>query len=311
MPAFGLDEETVRTLNPRALFVRMPAFGLDGPWRDRAGFAMTVEQVSGLAWVTGYEDMPLVVRGACDPLGSAHAVFAIGLALEERNRTGLGQVVEIALVEPALAVAWKEFAGHFTAVPRDATATLASALPELMAGNRADAGAIQKLTTRIERLQAIYADSNKELLADLREPPAYLWPMASIVAERSGYRQAVTLNRALYLAQTGEIGTARVMLAGLNASVEDPDVLATIYYMLGRLQFELFRATPEVEYYMQSIQYLRQSLVADPGLQLAQRLLDFLLSLPQAETAPQSPDGRPETPSEGEGAAVSAEKRIF
>jgi hypothetical protein len=222
--------------------------------------------------------------------------------------------------EPALAVAWKEFAGHFTAVPRDATATLASALPELMAGNRADAGAIQKLTTRIERLQAIYADSNKELLADLREPPAYLWPMASIVAERSGYRQvaersgyrqAVTLNRALYLAQTGEIGTARVMLAGLNASVEDPDVLATIYYMLGRLQFELFRATPEVEYYMQSIQYLRQSLVADPGLQLAQRLLDFLLSLPQAETAPQSPDGRPETPSEGEGAAISAEKRIF
>ena len=213
--------------------------------------------------------------------------------------------------EPALAVAWKEFAGHFTAVPRDATATLATALPELMAGNRADAGAIQKLTTRIERLQAIYADSNKDLLADLREPPAYLWPMASIVAERSGYRQAVTLNRALYLAQTGEIGTARVMLAGLNASVEDPDVLATIYYMLGRLQFELFRATPEVEYYMQSIQYLRQSLVADPGLQLAQRLLDFLLSLPQAETAPQSPDGRPETPSEGEGAAISAEKRIF
>ena len=214
-------------------------------------------------------------------------------------------------VEPALAVAWKEFAGHFTAVPRDATATLASALPELMAGNRADAGAIQKLTTRIERLQAIYADSNKDLLADLREPPAYLWPMASIVAERSSYRQAVTLNRALYLAQTGEIGTARVMLAGLNASVEDPDVLATIYYMLGRLQFDLFRATPEVEYYMQSIQYLRQSLVADPSLQLAQRLLDFLLSLPQTETAPQSPDGRPETPSEGEGAAISAEKRIF
>ena len=105
MPAFGLDEETVKVLNPRLIFVRMPAFGLDGPWRDRAGFAMTVEQVSGLAWLTGYEDMPLVVRGACDPLGSAHTVFAIGLALEERRRTGRGQVVEVALVEPALAVA--------------------------------------------------------------------------------------------------------------------------------------------------------------------------------------------------------------
>jgi crotonobetainyl-CoA:carnitine CoA-transferase CaiB-like acyl-CoA transferase len=105
MPAFGLDHETVKALNPRILFVRMPAFGLDGPWRDRAGFAMTVEQVSGLAWVTGYQDMPLVVRGACDPLGSAHTVFAIGMALEERRRTGRGQLVEVALVEPALAVA--------------------------------------------------------------------------------------------------------------------------------------------------------------------------------------------------------------
>lgn len=105
MPGFGLDAERVKALNSRAIYVRMPAFGLDGPWRDRAGFAMTVEQVSGLAWVTGYEDLPMVVRGVCDPLGSAHAVFALGLALEERERTGLGQVVEVALVEPALAVA--------------------------------------------------------------------------------------------------------------------------------------------------------------------------------------------------------------
>lgn len=105
MPGFGLDAETVRSLNPQALYVRMPAFGLDGPWKDRAGFAMTVEQVTGLAWVTGYEDLPLVMRGVCDPLGSTHAVFALGLALEERRRTGLGQVVEVALVEPALAVA--------------------------------------------------------------------------------------------------------------------------------------------------------------------------------------------------------------
>ena len=105
MPAFGIDAAKVKALNPRAIFVRMPAFGLDGPWKDRPGFAMTVEQVSGLAWATGYEDLPLVVRGVCDPLGSAHALFALSLALEERERTGFGQVVEVALVEPALAVA--------------------------------------------------------------------------------------------------------------------------------------------------------------------------------------------------------------
>ncbi len=105
MPGFGLDWETMKRLNPRLISVRMPAFGLDGPWRDRLGFAMTIEQVSGLAWLTGYEDLPLVIRGSCDPLGSVHAVFALGLALEERERTGRGQVVEVPLVEPALNIA--------------------------------------------------------------------------------------------------------------------------------------------------------------------------------------------------------------
>ncbi|MEZ4331159.1 MAG: CoA transferase [Myxococcota bacterium] len=105
MPSFGLDWETMRKINPRLISVRMPAFGLDGPWRDRLGFAMTIEQVSGLAWLTGYDDLPLVVRGVCDPLGSVHAVFAIGLALAERERTGRGRQVEVPLVEPALNIA--------------------------------------------------------------------------------------------------------------------------------------------------------------------------------------------------------------
>ena len=64
-----------------------------------------LEQVSGLAWLTGYEDLPLVVRGVCDPIGSAHALFALSMALDERRRTGHGQVVEVALVEPACAIA--------------------------------------------------------------------------------------------------------------------------------------------------------------------------------------------------------------
>jgi crotonobetainyl-CoA:carnitine CoA-transferase CaiB-like acyl-CoA transferase len=99
---FGLGWETIHALNPKAVLVRMPAFGLDGPWRDRTGFAMTIEQASGLAWMTGYEDLPLVVRGACDPIGGMHAVFALLLALEERERSGEGSLVEVPLLETAL-----------------------------------------------------------------------------------------------------------------------------------------------------------------------------------------------------------------
>jgi crotonobetainyl-CoA:carnitine CoA-transferase CaiB-like acyl-CoA transferase len=112
MEHFGLGWETIRALNPRAILLRMPAFGLSGPWRDRAGFAMTVEQASGLAWITGYDDLPLVLRGACDPVGGMHAVFALLLALEERRRTGRGQLVELPLVEAALNVAAEQVIEH-------------------------------------------------------------------------------------------------------------------------------------------------------------------------------------------------------
>jgi crotonobetainyl-CoA:carnitine CoA-transferase CaiB-like acyl-CoA transferase len=103
---FGLDFDALRARNPRLVMVRMPAFGLDGPWRDRTGFAQTMEAVSGLAWRTGFEDdLPTLVLGACDPLAGAHAVFATLLALEARAQIGEGMLVESVMVESALNVA--------------------------------------------------------------------------------------------------------------------------------------------------------------------------------------------------------------
>ncbi|WP_419917869.1 CaiB/BaiF CoA transferase family protein [Candidatus Poriferisocius sp.] len=100
---FGLGWDEVHRLNPDAIMVRMPAFGLDGPWRDRTGFAMTIEQASGLAFLTGDPDgPPLVPRGICDQLGGMHAVFATLLALEHRAQTGEGQLVEVPLIEAGL-----------------------------------------------------------------------------------------------------------------------------------------------------------------------------------------------------------------
>ena len=121
MDHFGLSWEALHARNPRLVMVRMPAWGLDGPWRDRVGFAPNVEQVSGLAWLTGYEDLPLVVRGACDPFGGMHAAFATLLALEHRNHSGEGQLVELPLVEPALNAAAEqviEWTKHGVLLPR-------------------------------------------------------------------------------------------------------------------------------------------------------------------------------------------------
>jgi crotonobetainyl-CoA:carnitine CoA-transferase CaiB-like acyl-CoA transferase len=102
----GLSEADLRQAQSDIVILRMPAFGLDGPWRDRGGFAMTVEQNSGLAWLTGFSDEgPLVPRGVCDVLGGLHAIVALLAALEHRADTGEGLLVEVPLAEAALNIA--------------------------------------------------------------------------------------------------------------------------------------------------------------------------------------------------------------
>jgi crotonobetainyl-CoA:carnitine CoA-transferase CaiB-like acyl-CoA transferase len=103
LDSFGVTWEAVHARNPKAIMVRMPSFGLDGPWRDRTGFAQTMEQVSGMAWLSGFADEPPVIpRGACDPLAGMHATVAFLAALAERERTGAGRFIEVSMVEAAL-----------------------------------------------------------------------------------------------------------------------------------------------------------------------------------------------------------------
>jgi crotonobetainyl-CoA:carnitine CoA-transferase CaiB-like acyl-CoA transferase len=100
---FGLGWDAVHDLSPRTILVRMPAFGLDGPWRDNVGFAQTMEQVSGMAWITGHvDDQPRIPQGPCDPLAGMNAAFAALVALAERDVTGEGSLVEVPMVEGAL-----------------------------------------------------------------------------------------------------------------------------------------------------------------------------------------------------------------
>ena len=52
----GLDFDAVRAIRPDVVMVRMPGFGLDGPWRDNPAFAFVIEDASGLTWLTGHPD---------------------------------------------------------------------------------------------------------------------------------------------------------------------------------------------------------------------------------------------------------------
>lgn len=123
MEKFGLDWETVHALNPRTIMVRMPAFGLSGPWRDHVGFAQTMEQITGLAWLTGFaDDQPRIQRGPCDPLAGMHAAFATLVALARRDDTDRGSFIECPMVEGALNAAAEqivEYSAYGNILQRD------------------------------------------------------------------------------------------------------------------------------------------------------------------------------------------------
>jgi crotonobetainyl-CoA:carnitine CoA-transferase CaiB-like acyl-CoA transferase len=93
------------TINPDVIMVRMPGFGLEGPWRDYVGWALNIEQLSGMSSTTGYPDgPPCNLQGPADPIAGVHAAVALLAALEHRARTGEGQLIEVAQVEVGAAV---------------------------------------------------------------------------------------------------------------------------------------------------------------------------------------------------------------
>jgi crotonobetainyl-CoA:carnitine CoA-transferase CaiB-like acyl-CoA transferase len=131
LEAFDLGWDVIHATNPRAVMVRMPAFGLTGPWRDRPGFAQTMEQITGLAWLTGFaDDQPRIQRGPCDPNGGLHAAFGALVGLERRDRTGIGCLVEAPMFEAALNVAAEpvlEWTAYGNRIVRDGNRSPAAA----------------------------------------------------------------------------------------------------------------------------------------------------------------------------------------
>jgi crotonobetainyl-CoA:carnitine CoA-transferase CaiB-like acyl-CoA transferase len=102
----GLDFAAVQALRPDAILLRMPGFGLDGPWRDNPAFAYVIEAASGVSWLTGYPDRnPYEPYSVGDPNAGVHALNALLLALEFRRRTGRGTLIEASMVDAALNIA--------------------------------------------------------------------------------------------------------------------------------------------------------------------------------------------------------------
>jgi crotonobetainyl-CoA:carnitine CoA-transferase CaiB-like acyl-CoA transferase len=109
----GVDYEALRRERPDLVMLRMPGFGLDGPWRDSAAFAFVIEDASGLTWLTGHPDLlPFEPYTVGDPNAGLHALYGLLLALEHRQKTGQGGLVEAAMVDAALNVTAEQVIEH-------------------------------------------------------------------------------------------------------------------------------------------------------------------------------------------------------
>ncbi len=109
----GLDADAVRAIRPDVVLVRMPGFGLDGPWRDDPAFAFVIEDAAGLTWMTGHRDQnPVSPYCVGDSNAGTHALYGLLVALEHRRRTGEGVVVEASRVDAALNVAAEQIVEH-------------------------------------------------------------------------------------------------------------------------------------------------------------------------------------------------------
>jgi formyl-CoA transferase len=101
MEAWGLGPEALLALNPRLIMLRISGYGQTGPYRDKPGFGVVAEAMSGLRHLTAEPGRIPVRVGVSigDTLASLHGVIGILMALHERHRSGLGQVIDVALYE--------------------------------------------------------------------------------------------------------------------------------------------------------------------------------------------------------------------
>jgi formyl-CoA transferase len=101
LEGYGLAPENLMARNPRLIVLRISGFGQTGPYRDKPGFGVVAEAMGGLRHLTAEPGRTPVRVGVSigDTLAGLHGVIGVLTALHERQRSGLGQIVDVALYE--------------------------------------------------------------------------------------------------------------------------------------------------------------------------------------------------------------------
>jgi crotonobetainyl-CoA:carnitine CoA-transferase CaiB-like acyl-CoA transferase len=101
MEKLGFGYEEVKKINPRLVYASISGFGQYGPYRDRPGYDIIGQAMGGLMSTTGWPDSPPTRTGTAmaDILAGLNCAIGILAALKGRERTGMGERIDVALVD--------------------------------------------------------------------------------------------------------------------------------------------------------------------------------------------------------------------
>jgi len=120
----GIGWEVLREINPRLIMLRMPAFALDGDYKNYRAFGLHVEAMVGHTHLRGYDDIGPEFIGetlSSDGISGVQGALAVAMALRHREQTGEGQLIELPLTEGFIPT-FGEFIFDYTMNDRDTPA---------------------------------------------------------------------------------------------------------------------------------------------------------------------------------------------
>lgn len=106
MDKLGLGYKTLKAINPRIIFAESSGFGQYGPLKDRAAYDVIAQAMGGICSITGYPDgLPIKVGPAiADNYTGTYLTLGIVMALYSREKTGLGQRVDVAMLDTIFSI---------------------------------------------------------------------------------------------------------------------------------------------------------------------------------------------------------------
>jgi crotonobetainyl-CoA:carnitine CoA-transferase CaiB-like acyl-CoA transferase len=228
-----LEYESLRQLNPALIYVAASGWGQDGPLRDQPGMDIMAQARSGLMSITGTPGGEPVKVGVpmCDLVCALYGALAAVAALYERRATGLGQYIDVSLLESGVSFAIWEAGSFFAtgAIPQPSGSAHQSAAP-YQAFRAADGWLTIGATTRFNWIALCKALGLESLVEDERYADSN-----QRYRNREGLAatiESITLTQpvAHWLEVLGEAGVPSAPIQDFGQVFNDPHLLARKYF---------------------------------------------------------------------------------